>query len=106
MKSSAMLCLSSRSTRTDLKDLCVYRDIKHRDRFVSNDEFRLHGKRSGNHDPLALPTRQFVREAGEEITGRIEPSCRERFADPLRKLFAILDQPQGAQWLRHDCVAV
>lgn len=39
----------------DLKNLCAYRDIEHRDGFVSNDELRFHGKCSSNYDPLALP---------------------------------------------------
>nr|WP_287207100.1 hypothetical protein [Mesorhizobium sp.] len=39
----------------DLKDLGAYRHIEHRHRFVGDDEFRFHGKRSGNYDALALP---------------------------------------------------
>ena len=73
----------------DLKNLSAYRDIEHRYWLIGDDEFRPNGKRTGNHHPLALPARQLVREAGEEIAGRIEPGGRKRFTHPVGELSRI-----------------
>src|SRR5262249_60859304 len=43
-----------------LQDLLLDRDIKRRDRFVSNNQFRFHCQRASNADALALTARELV----------------------------------------------
>ena len=45
----------------ELQDLRLRRDVERRGRFVGDEEFRLERERHGDHHPLPLAAREFVR---------------------------------------------
>ena len=55
------------------------RDIERGDRFVANEELRLHGKRAGDADAAALAARKLMRIAAAEIG--IEADALQHLAD-------------------------
>ena len=48
-------------------NLRLNRYIQSRDRLITDDEFRIYRKRTGNTDTLSLSTRELVRESGHMI---------------------------------------
>ena len=47
----------------EIDDLRLHADVERADRFVADDESRLHGERAGDADALALAAAEFVRVA-------------------------------------------
>ena len=62
-----------------VQDLRLDRDIERGDHFVADQELRIHRKRSGNHDTLALTAAELVRVAMG--IGRVEPHSFKLLAD-------------------------
>ena len=62
-------------------DLGADRDVKSGDRFVADEQLRVHDERAGDADTLALAAREFVRIAGSVLGN--EADLFEDFADLL-----------------------
>ena len=73
-----------------IQNLCTNRDIKCRNRFIGNDEFRIHDHGSGNADTLTLAAGEFMRIAG--LVLRQKSDRTESFIHLAFPVFFILVQ--------------
>ena len=72
---------SSRRRRNRREDLPANRRVEAGHRFVGDEHARVQHEGAGDHDALALPTRQFVRVTVHELLGGPQPRASERRGD-------------------------
>ena len=65
-----------------------HRGIEGGHRLVGNDHGRPERERAGDHYPLLLTARQFMRIAGDELLRRPQPSAGQHLVNPSRQAAA------------------
>src|SRR6185437_1765093 len=80
----------------EVQHLGLDRDVERRDRFVSHDQLRVQGERPGDPDPLALPTRELVREPVVVLRGEADRLEQLLHARSTLRLLDAVDLERGA----------
>ena len=84
MNSIDILC-SDLSFFEQFENLCLHRHVERRRRLVGDQQVRPVGERHGDHHPLALAARQFVRIGAEAFFRFLNADLVQQFEDAVAR---------------------